>query len=232
MATDPKEAAPYVNDPHNTEFIRLLAKSGWLPAEASRRLAVSPGTISQYRSGEVRPSLTILRLFSCIVREPLILATEDASPVFGSDASLEPAEAELLSLLRRFKPEERRKLLDAMKSILVAQPMIRSPRKVPQTKTPVGPALESKPPTSAPRGRDRTAKPASTVDPSKDPTLDAFVAAIAVEGGKVALRSLGLPQPPALTSASNAAQSSPAHPAKGAKTKTQDPAPNGPSGKK
>lgn len=54
-------------DPLNREFVELLNASGWTSAEAARQLEVTPGLISQYRSGSTRPSPQMLRLFKLVL---------------------------------------------------------------------------------------------------------------------------------------------------------------------
>lgn len=203
-----------MNDPLNQEFVRLMAESGWTAEQCADVLGVTRGAVSQYRNGHTRPSITVLRLFSLKCGIPLTLSGEKPSVMRDGPPALEPWETLALNSLRLLKPPVRKRFLDLMDEMLTT-----SPPQEHQTKTPVVPALGPKSQASAPRGRDRTAKPASAVDPSKDPTVEAFVSAIAAESTAVALRSLGLPPTPVSPTASNASPSSPSHPAKGASPK-------------
>jgi transcriptional regulator with XRE-family HTH domain len=51
----------------NQQFLNLFSVCGWSQAEVARRLNITPGAVSQMRSGKIRPRLSTLNLFERVV---------------------------------------------------------------------------------------------------------------------------------------------------------------------
>jgi transcriptional regulator with XRE-family HTH domain len=107
-------------DPLNTEFARLLRRSGWTQAEAARELHLSPSTVSLYMSGGTRPSVTVIQLFKVL--------TGDTSPLPGRKRAgrathedelmpLDERETALLRALRALDGPRRQQLLRHFREI-------------------------------------------------------------------------------------------------------------------
>lgn len=130
-------------DQRNTEFIRLLRSSGWHQARAARELGLTTGAISRYISGEIKPSIPVLRLMADRLQEPLLLPGEDANPVEWRDGGpkfLESWEAGIIAELRRLERPAREKVIGALRDIIdaVAQPVryTKQPKKAPASPAP------------------------------------------------------------------------------------------------
>ncbi|MBC8095743.1 MAG: helix-turn-helix domain-containing protein [Akkermansiaceae bacterium] len=96
------------NDPLCQEFVRLLANSGWSQSEAARQLRLTSGTISQYMSGDTRPSPTTLLAFKCLIGDKLPLPGETKSvQLKDGPANLEEGEQTLFNELRRMEKPDR-----------------------------------------------------------------------------------------------------------------------------
>jgi len=78
----------------NDEFRRLFERSGWTQAEAARQLDVTPGVVSQYLSGDTRPSGTTLKLLHVLVGDAALQLKAPLSRS-GGDVRLKKAVAEL-----------------------------------------------------------------------------------------------------------------------------------------
>lgn len=105
-------------DALNQEFLRLFAVSGWNQARVSRELHVSSGTVSQYVSGETRPSLTVLRLLAELVGDTLRVPGVTPAPANRTfPPRLDPRERALVDALRDCPSEQRRQLLEAFATI-------------------------------------------------------------------------------------------------------------------
>ena len=105
-------------DPLNVEFLRLLESSGWSQSEAARQLDLAPATISQYKSGETRPSRTTLRLMKLILGDLTPLNVGGAKP--KSDESVLPLnllETELVGDFRLLSVENRQWLASVVKEL-------------------------------------------------------------------------------------------------------------------
>lgn len=99
-------------DPLNSEFVRLLAKSGWSQSEAARRLLISAGVISQYVNGHTRPSLAILQSFKLLIGDTNPLPGSKHSMVLrDAPMSLDELENTLLRGLKELPTESRLQLL-------------------------------------------------------------------------------------------------------------------------
>jgi len=101
----------------NAEFVRLLSAAGWSQAEAARRLYLDPGTISLYVNGKVRPSLTVLALFKCLIGDTQPLPGQE-EPLLAAGRPLESWEFELLEGLRLLTPERRRRVSRCFQALL------------------------------------------------------------------------------------------------------------------
>lgn len=104
----------------NAEFCRLLTNSGWHQARAARALRLTTGTVSRYVSGEIRPSLTVLRLFSQLLGERLLIPGEqDPDPHALRDGPrwMEEWEVDALAVFRRLSPEARRDAVRAFRAL-------------------------------------------------------------------------------------------------------------------
>lgn len=109
-------------DQRNKEFIRLLSGSGWNQARAARELGTTSATISRYVSGEIRPKLTVLRLFAERTGERLDLGDDDSTPVSDSTGSraLSEWEREALAVFGRLPFETRMRIIRGLKEIVEA----------------------------------------------------------------------------------------------------------------
>ena len=102
-------------DALNEEFCRLLATSDWNKLRASRELQLDSGTISRYCSGETRPSLTVLKLFSRLLGEPLkIPGLEDPKALYETPPIQEPWEQQLSEAIRKVPSERRRRVVEGI----------------------------------------------------------------------------------------------------------------------
>ena len=100
-------------DPLNREFLRLFEASGWTQSATARQLSLSPAVVSQYLSGETRPSRTVIRLLQLLLGDCHPLPTE-VGPGRESSADLLPlevAERDLIARLRRLPSERRGRIL-------------------------------------------------------------------------------------------------------------------------
>lgn len=131
-------------DQRNTEFIRLLRSSGWHQARAARELGLTTGAVSRYISGEIKPSLPVLRLMADRIQEPLLLPGEEGNPAEWRDGGpkfLESWEAGIIAELRRLERPAREKVIGALRDIIdaVAKPVrYTTPRKKEETPDPSG----------------------------------------------------------------------------------------------
>lgn len=106
-------------DETNQEFIRLLSGSGWNQSRAAKELHLDTGTISRYVNGETKPSLTVLKLFSELIGEPVRLKSMAHQPSDREDSrQLEQWELEVLQNLRAIPAVHRRKMTEAINSML------------------------------------------------------------------------------------------------------------------
>lgn len=115
-------------DQRNSEFIRLLSSSGWSQARASREIGVTTGAVSRYLSGEITPSLPVLRRFADVLQEPLLLPGESGGLAEWRDGGgkyLEEWEADIIASLRRVDRPARMKVISAIRDIIdaVAKPV-------------------------------------------------------------------------------------------------------------
>jgi len=104
----------------NQEFFALLEAIGWSPAEAARRLFISPSNISQYKKGESRPSPTTMGLLK------LILATEKPGSLTAalelSESALSKWEREVIEDLRWLHVDDRERVLNTIKAMIAGLP--------------------------------------------------------------------------------------------------------------
>lgn len=100
-------------DELNSEFRRLLVSSGWTQARAAVELRLDATTVSRYVTSDVRPSQTVLRLFSELIREPLVIAGL-RTPIQSDHWRLEHIEQKLIGALRSLPADPRRRLMDAV----------------------------------------------------------------------------------------------------------------------
>jgi transcriptional regulator with XRE-family HTH domain len=106
--------------PKAHEFARLLAVVGWSQAEASRRLQITPGAVSQICSGKTQPRASTLNLLRLMVarENPKALAMHQAERW----RALEQWEKDLLDDLRQLPDQHRQRLLPIFKQMIRAMP--------------------------------------------------------------------------------------------------------------
>jgi transcriptional regulator with XRE-family HTH domain len=95
-------------DPLNIEFRRLLKKAGWTQTEAARQLSLTDGVISQYVSGETRPSMAIIKLFKLLIGDMTAGPPGHVLRDESSAAPLEEWERDLVTEIRRMDAEKQR----------------------------------------------------------------------------------------------------------------------------
>ena len=59
-------------DPLNKEFVSLLQISGWRAKRAAMELCLDPGTVQSIPIRDVKPSMTVLKLFGRLLGEPCV----------------------------------------------------------------------------------------------------------------------------------------------------------------
>lgn len=101
-------------DPLNKEFVSLLQISGWRAKRAAMELCLDPGTVSRYLSGDVKPSMTVLKLFGRLLGEPLRYVESNPPQPFEAQPLLDADEIRLFRQLRALHPQQRRRLLAAI----------------------------------------------------------------------------------------------------------------------
>jgi hypothetical protein len=104
----------YFVEPENKDFLALLEASGWGDSEAARELELNRATISHYRSGSIKPSRQVLRLFKLILLKDNPSALSGA--VHGKD--FEIWETKLIDQLRPLHVEDRQHVLRVIKTMV------------------------------------------------------------------------------------------------------------------
>jgi transcriptional regulator with XRE-family HTH domain len=105
--------------PENLEFIALLEASGWKPIDVARRLELSRGAISRYKSGDMKPSPQVLQLFK------FILASEQPgalAPLALKEESLASWERKILDDLRWLHDADRAHVLKVIRTLIEGLP--------------------------------------------------------------------------------------------------------------
>ncbi len=105
-------------DRRTQQFNALVKSSGWSQAEVARQLKVTPGAVSQFRSGKIRPRGLTLRMFKIVLGKdnPAVLkAYENTNAVV-----LDSWEHELVKALRSLPEKHRQQLLKPLKELIGA----------------------------------------------------------------------------------------------------------------
>jgi len=168
-------------DPYNAEFVRLFSASGFSGAEVARRLGLDASSISQYRSGTTRPSMTVLRLFSRLLRKPLLLPGESgevSQAIDDGPRPLETWEEDVIAAINSLPVAKRDRVVEAIKTLLEASSDEVSPSS--QTSVPI---------------RSLRAKITKGMFPGTSPTVEEAAAASLVVSEEL-LQSGGLSSKP------------------------------------
>ena len=102
----------------NSEFRRLMTVSGWNQSRAARELALDTGTISRYVNDEIEPSLSVLKLFSLVLGEPVRLPELESTA--RQSQNLTVFESELVSDIRTLDPSAREQTIGHFRGLIVA----------------------------------------------------------------------------------------------------------------
>jgi hypothetical protein len=116
----------------NQEFDRMQSGSGWDDVRTANELAIHKSVVWKYRKRETEPSLKVLRLFSGLTGIPLTLPGEEPVRFHDGPRWLEEWESDAILTLRRIEPKQRRKVIEALRSIMEAlgpRPRYSVPRK-------------------------------------------------------------------------------------------------------
>ena len=95
-------------DPRTVEFIRLVAIAGWSQAETARRLNITPGAVSQFFSGRIRPKQSLLNFLKLQIPEPSRIQKPPANQPVKSPTNWEK---ELLACVRKLSDSQRQLVL-------------------------------------------------------------------------------------------------------------------------
>ena len=106
-------------DKFTKEFRWLVERSGWRQSRIADELALSRGTVTDYMSGRTKPSLTVLRLFSRLINQPLDLPNE-AIPTALEGRVLEEWESSLFASIRKANPSKRKAIAQAAQTLIEA----------------------------------------------------------------------------------------------------------------
>jgi transcriptional regulator with XRE-family HTH domain len=104
----------------NQQFVALFQASGWRANRAALELCVDAGTVSRYLSGDIKPSMTVLKLFGRLIGEPLRYVENSPPQPFESQPILDEAEIRLFRHLRALHPQQRTRLLEAIGGLVQA----------------------------------------------------------------------------------------------------------------
>jgi transcriptional regulator with XRE-family HTH domain len=122
--------------PLKKEFIEMFEASGWSQADIARKLELTPGGVSSIIKGDHIPSMTTVKLFRLIllgekpdVRFP---THQSKASVLKDDGivSSRPSgwENEVIKELDDLAPDDRSKVIDALKAIVKIVPKRRPTR--------------------------------------------------------------------------------------------------------
>lgn len=100
----------------NEEFKALITAAGWTPAEAARRLDLGRSSTSRFLSGEITPSPPVMKLLK------LMLAAEQPGALAAPEPVAASWERELVEDLRRLRPEDRARVLNAVRAMVAGLP--------------------------------------------------------------------------------------------------------------
>jgi transcriptional regulator with XRE-family HTH domain len=97
----------------NLEFIAMMEASGMKAADLARRLELTPGAISQYKSGTTTPSAQVLSLFK------IILMSEQPGALSAlKEETLAHWERKILDDLRWLHQADRENVLAMLRTLI------------------------------------------------------------------------------------------------------------------
>lgn len=109
------------------EFVELLTASGWSQSEAARRLFITAPHVNQIVNGSAQPSRPLIQLFKLTImgeKPELITAVHKLSNEAKREITLKEEfrhpswEDDVLRELRPLGPEDRAKVIDALRAVI------------------------------------------------------------------------------------------------------------------